>query len=311
MHARENSRLPPESTLEPPKESRRLRQWFHRAVMIALALAPSSLNAEEKTSKSRPETRIGTLIIAGGGRNEAPIRKAFLDALPRDTKNVHATLIPTGTADEDIELEVNATQAHWKIDGNPITWDVLHTRDRTTAESTDFASGLDATNGVWMTGGMQERLTVYGRTITAEKIRKVLSRGGVVGGTSAGASIMSTDAIMRGNPVAETEKGLGITELVIDQHFGRPGRKERLLGVVRRYKDQGRKGIGIDEDTALVVKGEKGEVIGIHDVHIYFSADNPPLILHPSDTIDFSTGKIVRGKKDTPTGNVQELQIAQ
>ena len=309
MRARESGPQLSESTPAQSTQISALRTWFQRALLVALSIAPINANAEEKPSPALvPHAPKGTLILAGGGRNEAPIRKAFLDALPRNEENIQATLIPTGTADEDIPLEVKVTQTHWKIDGSPITWSVLHTRNRQTAENPDFAQTLERTHGVWMSGGKQERLAIYSETVTAQKIRDVLRRGGVVGGTSSGASITSSIAIMEGKP-PKMGRGLGLTPHVIDQHFTQRNRQERLLEALRMVEGAG--GIGIDENTALVIRGgETAEVIGIGNVYIYFLNQEKPLILHPGETINFSTGKVVQGKKDNLIEDVQEVRKA-
>jgi cyanophycinase-like exopeptidase len=96
---------------------------------------------------------------------------------------------------------------------------------------------------------------------------------------------------------------------VIDQHFTQRNRQERLLEALRMVEGAG--GIGIDENTALVIRGgETAEVIGIGNVYIYFLNQEKPLILHPGETINFSTGKVVQGKKDNLIEDVQEVRKA-
>lgn len=308
MRIRESGPQPSESTPAQLALGPRLQKLFRRALFIALTLAPITVNAEERPSPTHIPVPKGTLILAGGGRNEAPIRQAFLDALPRNRENIRATLIPTGTADDDIPLEVNATQTHWKIDGNPITWSVLHTRDRKTAENPDFADQLNSADGVWMTGGKQERYAVYPDTVTAKKIRDVLQRDGVVGGTSAGASIASHIAIEDGKP-PKMVKGLGLTPYVIDQHFSERKRQERLLQALQQVEKVG--GIGIDENTALVIRGgETAEVIGAGTVSV-FSPDGSSLILKPGDRVNFTNGRITHPKLVTADASVEPVSVSE
>lgn len=276
--------------------------------MIAMTLAPISAQAEEATAE-KPVTQqsVGTLIIAGGGSKDETIRNAFLDALQQINKNPRVALIPSARDDEDIHSEFYDN--HW-IRKAGVTMRVLHTRTPEEANAPHFVETLEGLDGVWMSGGKQQRLEVYSGTLARQKMFELLKKGGVLGGISAGAAALSPQMISSGIDVPEIRNGLGlIKNAVIDQHFSERNRENRLLAAMKKIGDV--RGIGIDENTALVVRGEIAEVIGLNKVHIYFSADKPPEILQPGYIINFSTGKIVRGKKDTLTGNVPELQLAQ
>ncbi|HUE74014.1 MAG TPA: Type 1 glutamine amidotransferase-like domain-containing protein, partial [Pirellulaceae bacterium] len=109
----------------------------------------------------------------------------------------------------------------------------------------------------------------------------VLARGGVIGGSSAGASIQA-QYMVRGSPLGNEEmmaegyeRGLGfLPGAAVDQHFSQRKRFLDLTSVVRRHPAL--LGIGIDEATALVVRGQKGEVIGRGNVHFYDHRGGPP-----------------------------------
>src|SRR5690606_11882755 len=121
----------------------------------------------------------------------------------------------------------------------------------------------DAT-GVFFTGGDQLRITSQiGDTPIEHRIREIYDAGGVIAGTSAGASAMCGTMLVRGRrrdsqrpDNLRMAPGLGfIRGVIIDQHFAERGRMARLLGAVALNPREF--GIGIDEDTAIIVKGDK------------------------------------------------------
>jgi cyanophycinase len=105
-------------------------------------------------------------------------------------------------------------------------------------------------------------------------MHEVLARGGVIMGSSAGASIQA-DYLARANPLGNRdiiaegyERGLGfIKGVAIDQHFAQRKRFKDMSLLVARYPQL--LGIGIDEGTALIVEGEVGRVTGSGSVHFY------------------------------------------
>ncbi|MFN7730503.1 MAG: cyanophycinase [Pirellula sp.] len=136
-----------------------------------------------------------------------------------------------------------------------------------------WVARLERATAVWMAGGDQNRLSQRIRgTPVADALRRVLERGGVVAGTSAGAAICSETMISGGTRDPEFQLGFGwLTGTMIDQHFLAKRRRERLSKAV--CLQPGRTGIGIDESTALVLAGSTAEVLGSGHVHFY--AANP------------------------------------
>ncbi|MFN3667858.1 MAG: cyanophycinase [Brevundimonas sp.] len=128
---------------------------------------------------------------------------------------------------------------------------------------------LEGAAGVFFSGGDQLRISSQiGDTPIERQIRELHRRGGVIAGTSAGASVMSETMLVKG---ASSESyrigelhmapGLGLVrDVIIDQHFAERGRYGRLLGAVAHNPRL--LGIGIDEDTAVVVTGRRFRVIG-------------------------------------------------
>jgi cyanophycinase len=149
--------------------------------------------------------------------------------------------------------------------------------DRATANNADLAARVRACDGIWMTGGDQKRLlAMIGGTLLDEAMHRALKESGAcIGGTSAGASAMCGHMLADGKADLLPEKGsvslgagLGFVQrVVIDQHFSERHRLARLLTIVAQNPYL--LGIGIDEDTALVVERGVGiEVIGAGSVTV-------------------------------------------
>jgi cyanophycinase len=151
---------------------------------------------------------------------------------------------------------------------------VLHTRDRNTANSKTFVEPLRRANGVWLSYGNAGRLAdTYLDTLTQREIESVLERGGVVGGTSAGAIIQGS-YIVRGRPdkpllmAKGHERGFGfLKNVAINPHLTEQKRETELVNVVDAYPEL--LGIGLDEKAAIIVQGDQFEVIGEGRVAIY------------------------------------------
>ena len=145
---------------------------------------------------------------------------------------------------------------------------LLHTRSRAKADEPGFARPLEEATGVWFSGGDQSRVTeAYLGTAVERALRAVLERGGVLGGTSAGAAIMSRVMITGGQDKATVGTGFGfLPGAVVDQHALKRNRVNRLLGVLADHP--GLVGVAIDEATALVVSQGGWQVIG--DSYVVF-----------------------------------------
>jgi cyanophycinase len=147
----------------------------------------------------------------------------------------------------------------------------LHLQSRQDANDADHIRDIADASGIFMTGGDQKRLlALIGGTALDTAMHGALKlRGACIGGTSAGASAMSGHMLAQGRADLQPEKGavslgagLGfLHRVVIDQHFSERQRLARLLSVVAQNPYL--QGIGIDEDTALVVERGVGiEVVG-------------------------------------------------
>lgn len=186
---------------------------------------------------------------------------------------------------------------------------ILHTRNRQVADSEVFVTPFRTATGVWLGAGNSGRLTqAYLDTRTQQEIEAVLSRGGVVGGTSAGAIIQGSYTV-RGRPdkpllmAKGHERGFGFLQNVaINPHLLTAKREAELINVVDTYPHL--LGIGIDENTALVVQGDEFEVIGESKVAIYDNhkhGNNWFFVLSPGARFNLRTRKAISGAAAAPS----------
>ena len=151
----------------------------------------------------------------------------------------------------------------------------LYLNERAEALEPPVMELLAGAAGVFFTGGDQLRISSQiGDTPVEHFVRRLHAQGGVVAGTSAGASVMSDTMLVRGTS-SETHRvgdldmaaGLGLVHgVIIDQHFAERGRIGRLLGAVAQNPRV--LGIGIDENTAIVVEGGTCRVLGAGGVYV-------------------------------------------
>src|SRR4051812_34337157 len=204
--------LPPDCAASRPDASR----WPTCAGLVACLLA---LTTQPPTAKGgdAPAPPTGSLVIAGGGSIPDDVRQRFLDLA--GGKKARLVVIPTASELAHTSGVFKAFD-YWKPQP-AASVRLLHTVDRAKADSADFIKPLTEATGVWLGGGDQSRLiAAYRGTAVERELRHLLDRGGVVGGTSAGAAAMSALMILSGNPEAKVGDGLGLVEdLVIDQHF--------------------------------------------------------------------------------------------
>lgn len=145
----------------------------------------------------------------------------------------------------------------------------LYVDERAQTSDPATLAALDDARGVFFTGGDQLRISSQiGDTPVEARIREIWHSGGVVAGTSAGASVMSDVMLVRGPSrssyrIGELDMapGLGLLrDVVVDQHFAERGRIGRLLGAIAHSPRV--LGLGIDENTAILVRGDAFEVLG-------------------------------------------------
>lgn len=215
--------------------------------------------------------RKGTLIIVGGREDKTGNMVILKEIAERTGKGklVIATLAST-LADEQWE-------DYRKIFKNLGVKNIKHfyIDQPEQARDPNHLTVFEDAKTVFFTGGDQLKITTkIGGTPIFDRILEIYYNDGIIAGTSAGAAVMGTTMLVGGEN-ADSHKvgnwmmapGLGLIEdILIDQHFAQRGRIGRLLGAVAL--NPGVLGIGIDEDTAIVVKERSFKVIGTNAVYI-------------------------------------------
>lgn len=239
--------------------------------LLAVCLLVSSYPAQLLAAQHFSGPKNGALLVAGGGALGPEIWQQFLDLAGGPDAPI--VFIPTADGEKIYKPGSSTEKALRSAGFRNIT--VLHTVDRAEANSKEFVQPLKKARGVWLGGGRQWHLAdSYLDTRTLKELRGVLKRGGVIGGTSAGASIQAS-YLVRGARSGNTimmapgyERGFGfLRNVAVDQHLLTRNREKDMLQVIEKHPDL--LGIGIDEKTAIVVRGNKFEVIGPSKVAIY------------------------------------------
>ncbi len=213
----------------------------------------------------------GPLIIIGGGEDkEGP--RTILREVARHVDG--GRLVLATVASHEPEGYFEAYQRAF-ADLGVTDLVELYVRDRAETLDPDKLSLFEGAAGVFFSGGDQLRISSQiGDTPVEQRVRELHNRGGLIAGTSAGASMMSETMLVKGTS-GESHKigdlhmapGLGLVrDVIIDQHFAERGRFGRLFGAVAHNPRE--LGIGIDEDTALVLQGTRCEVIGSGCVYV-------------------------------------------
>ena len=250
------------------RESRIMRSRVSIYSAITLAVIVAAISGHFLSQNSLAAIRFaedplpskgGSLLICGGGKTPDEIRDRFLALAGGE--NAKILVIPTAHAAADSDRADAIYLAPWR-DRGAKSVAMLHTRSRATANDPAFLKALTEATGVWISGGKQSMLaSAYGGTEVEKQLKSLLDRGGVVAGTSAGAAIMTRVMIESGRSTAV--EGLGFDlfpNAVVDQHFLKRKRMDRLMGLLKKHPDL--LGFGIDEGTALLVQGDRLSVLG-------------------------------------------------
>jgi len=216
-------------------------------VLIVVLTINSSANGQDG--------QLAPKLFIGGGALPESIYKEFSKLTGPETKLV---VIPTASKDDP---DVEKIQELWQSRGIREVF-VLHTKDREVASSPGFTNPLISATAVWFSGGSQQRIAdVYIGTQVEEELYRLLERGGIIGGSSAGAAIQSRVMIKGGKSQPEISTGLELMPgAIIDQHFLKRNRLSRLIAAVRTHP--GLIGFGIDEGTAIVVYDNEYRIVG-------------------------------------------------
>ncbi len=246
----------------------------------------------------------GTLVIAGGGSMEGTgIIERFIE-LGGGAESGRFVIVPTAGGNYDRAGNVRAFDEEQVLSG----WrarcvanvTMLHTHDRTVADSPDFVADLDQATAVWFNGGRQWNIVdSYAGTRTYDAFHAVLARGGVIGGSSAGATIQGEYLVRgdtRGSEIVMTDEEHHQTgfeflrKTAIDQHINTRNRWDHIIPVIEQKPHL--LGLGLSEGTAVIVRGDTLEVAGnwmvaVHDnTRGYHPWEKPYFVLSPGERFD-------------------------
>lgn len=251
----------------------------------------------------------GTLVIVGGGStNGTGIVEKFIELAGGLEKKF--VIVPTAGGNRGAD----GTVREYKEETSIAPWikrglkhvRMLHTHDPKVADTEAFASVLRDADAVWFDGGRQWNIVdSYAGTLTYKEFHNVLARGGVIAGSSAGATIQG-EYLVRGDTsgpnIMMTEepnhqKGFEfLRRSAIDQHINTRNRWDDLIPLIAKHPAL--LGIGLSEGTAIVVTADKFEVMGkwkvtVHDsTRLYQPWEKPYIVLSAGDVFNMKTRKV-------------------
>ena len=238
-------------------------------LFLAITLFPQIINSQD--NKITTGSKNGTLIAIGGGKlSDTNIMTEFRKLAGGDSAKI--VVIPTAFVRNN-EIDTMLLKTNFKKYGIP-NFTILHTSDSTMANTDDFVKPIKEATGIYFTGGRHWRIAdSYLNTKVHQELLNLLDRGGVIAGSSAGATIQGSylaRADTKNNQImmGDHEVGFGfISNITIDQHVLARNRQFDMFTILKNKPEL--LGIGIDESTAIVVKGDILEVIGKSYVIIY------------------------------------------
>ena len=244
---------------------------------VSLAFLAAALLAAPSAAQTVVGPPKGSLVIVGGGIRDLGILRKFIDLA--GGPDVPIVVIPTAGGAAEYGQDWPGLQIFRDAGARNLT--VLHTVDPKVADTEAFVQPLKSARGVFFWEGRQWRITdAYMNTRTHREVTAVLDRGGVVGGSSAGASAQGS-FLMRGDTkgsdiiIGDHTQGLGFMRNTgIDQHVLVRNREWDMLEVLKVYPDL--LGIGLDENTAIVVQQDQLEVIGQSYMLVYDNRKHIP-----------------------------------
>jgi cyanophycinase len=230
-----------------------------------------------------PALRPGSLLLVGGGPSQEDISGEFRRLAGGDKARI--VVIPTASIDPGVDVAELTNADRWAQGLGVSRVTVLHTTSRAKADSEDFVRPLREATGVWLPGGEAGRIIVsYLGTRTEKELLALLARGGVIGGTSAGALVWGSESMIFRQPgdgspfvmgdtaalLIDDPRAVGfgaLRNVLISPHFA----EFRMQGALEKTMTARPQliGIGIDEATALEVHGDIGTVFGRGHVTVY------------------------------------------
>jgi cyanophycinase len=243
-------------------------------VLFLISSCQDTINKSIKTHSQSIGPTKGALLIGGGGITDE-MGQVFYDLAGRESAKL--VIIPTAFDENSINYdpEFKILKRQFTARGFD-SIQLMHTRDTLVANSDEFVQPLKTATAVWLTGGRQWRTAdAYLNTKTHLELKNVLKRGGIIGGHSAGASIQGSYLARGGRDlegnykiISNPEVGFGfVTNTAFDQHHLARNRQYDMFDLLKIRPEL--LGVGIDEDTGILVQGNEFQVIGNKYVSIY------------------------------------------
>ena len=251
----------------------------------------------------------GTVMVVGGGAQGPELYAKFIEAAGGPDALIID--VPTAGGDSTYPADWRGTRGLTAAGARNVV--VLHTTDRRIADTDAFVEPISRAGGVWFEGGRQWHLVdSYAGTKTERAFHDVLARGGVVGGSSAGASILSS-YMLRGARAGNAtimapgyETGFDFLHgVAIDQHVVTRDRLRDLADSLMPRRPE-LLGISEDEGTAWIIRGDTAEIVGRNKAFVYGGRDPndsgvPFLTLRPGDRYDLGARRVMhRAIDDSP-----------
>ncbi len=242
-------------------------------ILLLFVIFFTALQGQESEEHVSEGPERGTLLLIGGNASDSLFLPEFQDLVGGPHQPV--VVIPTARSEGAIDGEDFLYRHKQRFKAHGFTRvTMLHTRERSEADDPDFVQPLREAAGVWFMGGRQWRLVdAYMNTLTHQALKEVLARGGVIAGSSAGATIQGS-YLVRGDTQTNTimmgdhQKGLAFLEnAAVDQHLLARNRHFDMFEVLRHRPEL--LGLGLDENTGIVVRHNTFRVVGESYVAIY------------------------------------------
>lgn len=236
-------------------------------LVLVLSVALMILAARGGDAAAPRAAPAGVVVAIGGGGDVPEIVRRFVALAGGPDARILVAPLSTGAE------RPGEAMAQFFRDQGARDVAIWNPADAAEADRPERLAEIAAARGVYFGGGDQSRgMAKLRGTRALAALRDVVARGGVVGGSSAGAALLSRVMITGGDgegPIAPgrsaAAEGLGVLEdFVVDQHFLARG---RFLRLVHALLDRpGLRGLGVDERTAAVVYADRIEVLGAGQV---------------------------------------------
>jgi cyanophycinase len=225
-----------------------------------------AVESKDSDFKSNKPAVKGELIIIGGAEDKEGDRTILREFVRRcGGREAKIVVMTVATS---LPGEVGADYRHI-FEEFGATVDIVDTERREDGDRPRDLEVIDDATGVFFTGGDQARITDLLKDTAIDKLlHEKFAKGLIIAGTSAGAAMMPDMMIVEGdsetNPTINSvvlEPGMGfLPDVAIDQHFAQRGRLGRFVSALMQQPAV--LGFGIDENTAIAVKGDEAEIIG-------------------------------------------------